>query len=301
VNAPLDLEYAATGYTLEGYTYQASLSSTAGAFVTYPEAIELVAELRLLDRIAGAAVAAWVERPDGTYTDLVLKDDGVAPDVTANDGLYSGLLYYDEPGDHTVTVLFDNINGQATFTRAGMADVLTPFAEPVGDDFDRFATLQILVDEFEADDHGATEAEATDLLADNSDMPGRIDRAGDVDRFRATSPAALTGDPKLTGQVAASGSQAATRYALRLTNLAFGMDAVVRVTTSGGTKEYTTGVLAYDAFWSVPVDLAPGETVAVEVRHKNGQSAVGQYDISFGKPLTGDQAGGSVYLPQVSR
>jgi hypothetical protein len=79
------------------------------------------------------------------------------------------------------------------------------------------------------------------------------------------------------------------------------MDAVVRVTTRGGTKEYTTGVLAYDGFWSVPVDLAPGETVAVEVRHKNGQSAAGQYEISFGKPLTGDQIGGSVYLPQVSR
>ena len=62
-----------------------------------------------MDRIAGAGITAWVEGPDGTYSDLTLTDDGVAPDVLADDGQYTGLMPYDQPGDYAVTVLFDNI------------------------------------------------------------------------------------------------------------------------------------------------------------------------------------------------
>ncbi len=304
VDATLDLEYAATGYVLDGFTYQASLISQAGEFIAYPEEIVLVAELRLVDRIARAAVTAWVEGPDDAFADLIFKDDGMAPDETADDGLYTGFLPYDQPGDYAATVLFDNIDGNAFFTQAGMADALTPNSRPVADDFDRFATLELLVDDYATDDHGNTEAEATDLLGDNGDTPGRIDRAEDVDRFRITSPDALTGDPKVSQRVAASAGLATTRYILRLTHFAFGMDAIVRVTTNSGTKEYTTGPLAYDAYWTLPLDLAAGEVVTVEVLHKNGQSASGQYDISFGKPLFGESAGqpdSNIYLPLVNR
>ncbi len=79
------------------------------------------------------------------------------------------------------------------------------------------------------------------------------------------------------------------------------MDAIVRVTTNSGTQEYATGPLAYDAYWTLPLDLAAGEVVTVDVRHKNGQSAAGQYDISFGKPLQGESAGAKIFLPQVAR
>lgn len=302
VSTPLDLEYAATGYTLDGFTYQATIASEAGEFVAYPEEVVLVAELRLVDRVARAGVTAWVEGPDGAFADLTLADDGVAPDEWADDGRYTGFLPYDQPGDYAVTVVFDNIDGNAFFTQVGMADVLTPISQTVGVDFDRFATLELLVDEYAEDDHGNTEEEATDLLGDNSDTPGRIDSAGDVDRFRLTSPDPLTGDPKLTGVAAAAG--ATTRYILRLTHFAFGLDAIVRVTTNSGTTEYATGALAYDAYWTLPLDLAAGETVTVEVLHKNGQSASGQYDISFGQPLFGEaaaQPGGAIYLPLIQR
>ena len=300
VSTTLDVDYAATGYALDGDTYQASVLSLAGAFVTYPQTIVLVAEVSRVDRIARAGITAWVEGPDGTYSDLTLTDDGVAPDVLADDGQYTGLMPYDQPGDYAVTVLFDNIAGTAFYTQAGMADALTPVSSPVNDDFDRFAELDILVNDYASDDHGSTDGSATDLLGDNGDVPGRIDAAGDADRFRIASPDALPGGAK-DGVAAATTNAVTERYILRLTHFAFGMDAIVRVTTNSGAQEYATGPLTYDAYWTLPLDLAPGEVATVDVRHKNGQSAAGQYDISFGKPLQGESSGAKIFLPQVAR
>lgn len=298
--AVLDVGYAVTGYALDGDTYHAAVISQAGEFVTYPEAVVLVAELRRGARIGGAGITAWVEGPDGAYADLTLSDDGVAPDVLANDGQYTGFLPYDQPGDYAVTVLFDNIGGAAFYTQAGMADALDPATSLVNDDFDRFAELDILVDDFAGDDHGASDAEATDLLGDNGDVPGRIDNAGDVDRFRIASPDALPDAPR-DAVMAAAANAPTERYILRLTHFAFGMDAIVRVTTNSGTKEYAAGPLAYDDYWTLPLDLAAGEVVTVDVLNKNGQSAAGQYEISFGQPLSGEAAGATLYLPHVTR
>ncbi|MFN8446382.1 MAG: LamG-like jellyroll fold domain-containing protein [Caldilineaceae bacterium] len=304
-DAPLELQVAATGYALNGSTYQALLISEVGPLVSYPEKVVLVAELSRGDRIADAGITAWVENPDGSFSALTFKDDGVAPDKLADDGQYTGLLLYTEAGDYLVTTVFDNIKGTARFTQVGMADATTATGQLVGDDFGRFASLEVLVQDYAADDHGDTDADATDLLTDNDDVAGRIDQAGDIDSFRITSPDPLTNDPKTTNQVMASATQTTTRYILRLTHFAFGMNALVRVTTKSGTQEYTTGALAYDAYWVLPLDLEPGEVVRVEVLQTNGQSASGQYDISFGKPLFGEpdtsQLGNQIYLPLVNR
>ncbi len=181
-----------------------------------------------------------------------------------------------------------------------MADALTPVSSPVNDDCDRFAELDILVNDYASDDHGSTDGSATDLLGDNGDVPGRIDAAGDADRFRIASPDALPGGAK-DGVAAATTNAVTERYILRLTHFAFGMDAIVRVTTNSGAQEYATGPLTYDAYWTLSLDLAPGEVATVDVRHKNGQSAAGQYDISFGKPLQGESSGAKIFLPQVAR
>lgn len=39
--------------------------------------------------VAGAVVKARIGRPDGSVADFVLRDDGVAPDTAANDGVYN--------------------------------------------------------------------------------------------------------------------------------------------------------------------------------------------------------------------
>jgi hypothetical protein len=298
------VDYEATGYALNGFTYQAILSSLAGAFVSYPQEIVLVAELSNVERIAKAGVTAWVEKPDGNFADLTFKDDGVAPDDTADDGLYTAILAYDQPGDYYVTAVFDNIAGEAVFTQAGMADVDDFETTLVPDDFDRFASLEVFVDGFANDDHNNTDAEATDIPADNGDIPGRIDSAGDVDRFRLTSPQPLTGDPKASGVAVASIDADSQRYILRLSRFALGMNAIVRVTTSAGSTEHQTGALGYDGYWTLPLDLTPGEVVLVEVRHSNSQASGGFYAVSFGNPVAGEVSvtlESSIYLPVVVR
>ncbi len=300
IELPLLVDYEATGIVLDGFTYQAILSSLAGEFVQYPEEVVLVAELSNVERIAKAGITAWVENPDGTFTDLALVDDGVAPDETADDGLYTGFLPYDQTGDYYVTVVFDNIAGEAVFTQAGLADVAEFETRPVPDDFDRFASLEILVDDYAADDHSNDSAAATDLPADNGDVPGRIDSAGDGDRFRLTASQPVTGDPKTQGVAAASIAAVTKRHILRLNRFTQNMNATVRVTTSTGTTEYQTGPLAYDQYWTLALDLLPGEEVQVQVLHNNAQAAAGSYAISFGTPLP-DEPATSIYLPAIER
>ncbi|MFO7633863.1 MAG: LamG-like jellyroll fold domain-containing protein [Caldilinea sp.] len=300
----LAVDFEATGIVLEGFTYQATLSSLGGRYVSYPEEVVLVAELSYLERIAKAGLSAWVEQPDGTFADLTLLDDGVAPDETADDGVYTGFMPYDQPGDYYVTIVFDNIEGEAVFTLAGLADVDEFETRPVPIDFDRFASLEILVDDYDSDDHSNSVDEATDLPADNRDASGRIDSAGDIDSFRLTAAQSVTGDPKEQGVAVASVAAASQQYILRLSRFAQGMDATVRVTTSSGVQEHQTGLLAYDAYWTLPLDLTPGEQVLVEVRHSNGQTANGSYAVSFGSPVAGEVSanqGSSIFLPTVLR
>ena len=306
----LEISYEAVGYALDGFTYQALLTVQGGDYVSYPADVVLVASLAEVDRIAKATVTGWLEKPDGEYIELLLADDGVAPDELADDGLYSGLMPYDQPGDYYATIVFDNIDGEAVFTEIGQTDIAEPQLRPVPDDFDRFASVAVYVANYLSDDHGEGD-EATDLLADNSNRAGRIDQTGDVDSFRATSPQPLAGDPKAAGVSAAVMNSrlkaAPTRYVLRLSNLAFGMNAEVQVTTPSGTQTYETGALGYNEYWIVPVDLQPGESVQVEVTNKDG-SAGGSYSISFGSPLLGENVGQPdtpanpiIYLPVVRR
>ncbi len=302
VGAPVVATYQATGYANDGSTFQAILTSESGPIVSYPDEVVLVASLSADKAIAHARVTSWVEKPDGSFSDITFKDDGIAPDAEANDGSYTTLLPYAAPGDYHVTAVFDNNAGTAVFSEEGQADGAT-ISTTAPNNFERTAMLQVLVQDYAGDDHGSTNAGASDLLPNNADMPGQIDKSGDMDVFRATSPVP-SGSKTVQlgkGQTGRMQASAITRFALRLTHFAFGMNATVIVTTTAGTKTYHTGALGYNQYWSVPLDLAPEETVYVEILHNNGQAAVGSYDISFGKPLLGEFVGRTVYLPLIVR
>lgn len=302
VGAPIVATHEETGYANDGSTIHALLTAVGGSIVDYPEEVVLVASLSAEEAIARAQVTAWVEQPDGTVTDITFTDDGIAPDAHADDGQYTALLPYGAPGDYNVTAVFDNNAGEAVFTQEGLADGATT-ATPVSTNFVRTATLQILVQDHAEDDHGSTNSNASDLLPNNEDQPGRIDQAGDLDRFRVTSPVPGSNQGMMltSGQSGPLAATATTRFALRLTHFALGMNATVVVTTSGGTRSYNTGALGYNQYWSLPLDLAPDEVVYVTVLHQNAQAATGSYDISFGKPLFGEFAGRTVHLPLILR
>jgi len=281
VSQTLEVEYRAMGYAEDGFTYQATLQSVYGDYINYPEPILLVAKLTLLDPIIKAAANGYVRGPDGQmiYDDnnpLVLKDDGLAPDVQADDGLYTAFLPYSQEGDYYVSFYFDNVDGDAILTQNSFEHTPGPNGEQnfppdrlVTDDFDRFATLELFVNHMRTDDHGDTTAQATNLTPNNKDVPGRIDRAGDVDSFKITASAAMT-------------------LAIRLSDFSPGMQASIKIIKPDGStvdKSWTNPASGY--FWqSFAANV--GEVFFVQVSHANSQAAGGLYNISAGAPLVNE-------------
>ena len=74
--------------------------------------------------ISGAFVTASIERPSGATESFGVLDDGVAPDVLADDGIYSAVLSYEEDGINAVIVHFDNSAGTAELTELSFASAI---------------------------------------------------------------------------------------------------------------------------------------------------------------------------------
>ena len=127
----ITLNYRATGAGDDRLTISASLTSLTGDQVTYPEPFVLVAVLGGEWPIAGATVTAELKQPNGEIAPLTLRDDGVAPDALANDGLYSAIVGYTQEGIHNITVRFDNPAGAAYATESSYAPSIGPDGKAV--------------------------------------------------------------------------------------------------------------------------------------------------------------------------
>jgi len=270
------LTYRVGGSAEQEFTYAASLTSLTGEVVRYPEPIVLLATLGKELPIAGARVNATVQRPDGTVESFPLRDDGIAPDATADDGLYSAILDYSQDGPHNITTQFDNSGGTAQLTYVGLQPsagedgVEVPFPDPIpiAENFERFARIQVNTLNVQADDHGNTTADATALPADNRDVPGRIDHAGDLDVF----------------EIYASGTGEIT---VRVSNLALGMDPKVRVLAGDGSTALAEADLATSGttgYVILNLTVAAGDVVFAEVSDR-GAAIGGSYAISAGSRI----------------
>ena len=271
--------------------FSASITSIDGSVINYPEPVILVADVKKNDRVAKAGLASSMKTPDGATKVLPLKDDGVSPDVTANDGLYSGLMPYSIGGLHVVTATFDNNSGQAEFTQISYhtigpnGETFVPRTFPVGESFSTVVTTTIVINNFplSQDDHGDTSQTATLLLSNNLDTPGRIDHAGDKDVFKATPSISET-------------------LILRMTNLALGMHPNVRVLKDDGTVIKQVSLLANtDNYLYFSLDVKAGEIYFMEVSHVDPNAQTGFYAISIGQPLASEKALNTVYLPTILR
>lgn len=273
----LEIDYRATGFASDGYTYWATLESVTGESVVYPEPILLVASLSLVDPIAKAAAFAYVEGPDGQdlFPDgLRLKDDGVAPDVEADDGFYTAFLPYNKGGSYYVTFIFDNIDDEAVFTQRGFEHTPGPNYEQdfpddrkVEDDFDRFATLELFVNDFKSDDHADTVDLATELRPNNENLPGRIDRPGDVDSFQITATEAMT-------------------MAIRVSDVGLGLKANIKLINQNGSEENLVFDNPAAGNFTTTIPLDSFETIYVQLSHIDDQAVGGVYQISAGAPLS---------------
>jgi hypothetical protein len=231
--------------------------------------------------IANAEVLATIQKPDGSIQSFQLKDDGIAPDAWADDGRYSAILDYNQNGVYNITVHFNNIFGEAFQSTAGLlfsndpADELMPNRDsiPINENFQRFTRLQVTVSGLVSDDHGNVPAEATWIDTDNSDNPGRIDYAGDLDVF--AFQASQVGD-----------------YFLRVTHFALGMDPRLRLISGDGSLvlfdiDLTTHA-ADNGYLYLPIKANAGEVFYAEVSHTD-PNALSFYQVSVGSQISSDR------------
>jgi len=270
-------------------SYWATVSSILGSETIYPQPMLLVASVAASDPIAQAVVTASAVTLDGDSIPLLLLDDGTPPDALADDGFYSGYMPYQQNGTYTVTATFDNQAGNAFFTQLSTApsvgpngETFTPTFTPVGEDFSATATLTVEVSGVQADDHGDTPETATLTVADNVDVPGRVDRAGDADIFKVI--------PADTGWLS-----------IRVSNLGLGMEPQIRLLASDGTTvlgDFTVTPTATSYFFTW-LEATAGQPFYIEITHVDSNAVEGYYDVSVGQPLSNEH--NDLYLPMVIR
>lgn len=258
--------------------YRGFVQSISGDEIVYPRPVVLVAQVVGTDPIAGAAVRAEAEHPDGRNERLWLADDGVPPDVLADDGLYSGYMPYSQEGTYSVFVAFDNTSGTAEFTQASYEHVPGPDGEtdypdgaPVGESFRVTATTDITVTQVRADDHGNTAAVATSLRVNNMPLTGRIDYAEDLDMFEVIP-------------------QATERLVLRVDNLAFGMQPGIRLIARDGTTVFDKFEFTPRAgeYFFTELEARANDAFYVGIYHLDETASDGVYDVSVGRALKND-------------
>ncbi len=290
----VNVNYRASGSAVDQMTYYTSLTSLTGAVVEYPDPIVLMAVLGKEWPISQALVTGTIQKPDGSIATIQLTDDGSGPDAVANDGNYSAILDYSQNGVHNITVQFNNSAGTAQMTPMGLAPSIGPDGEaipmpdpiPVNENFERFVRLQVTVTGLQADDHGNTPAQATLVVPDNSNVPGRIDYSGDVDVFRF--------EALHSGELV-----------IRVANLALGMDPRLILFAADGSNlladiDLTTNAAARGYLY-LPVDVAQGDIIFAEVSNLSGEGQ-GFYEISVGSRIVSDEDPPlQVFLPLIAR
>ncbi len=266
---------AAAGET----TYAPVITVVGGNVIEYPQPMVIEAKVSRDYPIGGLFARGWVLEPDGSFPSVMtLRDDGVAPDAIADDGVYSAYVDYTQNGEHLVTVHFDNYDGAGFYTDKGLMTT-DPISLPaVTEDFERYAEVQVTVNGWQADDHANWPDDpnwpATALTLDNIPTPGRIDYDNDDDVFAVTVPA----------------DYAEETLGVRLNRLGLGMDPYVVVYAADYSWQfvrYLDYVPTSDDTLFIPVDAQPGETFYVEVWHYE-VDRTGTYNISAGPYLWSD-------------
>jgi hypothetical protein len=279
-------------------TYSVTLQFPDGGTTTYPQPIRVEASIKQGFPVAGLNAVGYIFDPDGNGTAIQFRDDGVAPDAVANDGVYSAYAGYSGDGDYLAAVQFDNAAGTAYYTDAGLMTTGTQTQPTITANFERYAEAQVTVQGWQEDDHADLpddpENPATTLALDNSVTYGAIDFGGDGDVFVITAPAVLDGP-----------------YALRINRLGLGMDPYVYVYAADGSW-LIEGYLDFtpdsgDSLF-VPLNLAAGDVVYVEVYHYDDLADSGVYAISAGKYQATDATAAArkpgfrdLYMPVIRR
>jgi len=149
------LEYSVVGTArVDTETFSTDIESINGETLSAPTKLIVQAQVQKEWPLTDVGISGTVELPDGDVSGFSLRDDGVAPDTVAHDGIYMAELSYSAEGDYYITVRFDNHANTAKNTQysvnldGGRDGVQPPYRTPwlLGEDFERVATLQVLVE-----------------------------------------------------------------------------------------------------------------------------------------------------------
>jgi len=281
VGEPLFVNYQASGLTKEEITYSLSVTSFNGGVIHYPDPMVLSVKLEKELSIAGINLYADLEKPDGNIESFVLKDDGVAPDFIADDGDYTTIIDYDQNGTYNINIIANNDLGTARSTYNGISvspdengEQLDPIPdESITENFSRYASLQITIEDFEDDDHSNNPEEATNIKPDNSDNAGKIDFENDIDFFSVETPID------------------ATNLTFRITESASGFDPILRVYDQDGTSILGEVFTKNTLYPKLVISGNPGDIRYAGIQQKDS-NAGGLYKFSVGQELASDN-----YLP----
>ncbi|PDW01369.1 VWA domain-containing protein [Candidatus Viridilinea mediisalina] len=263
-------------------TFFADVQSVTGNQITAPEPILIEAFIAQNFPIARAGVRAIVEAPDGTVSEITMRDDGIAPDFMNEDGFYSALVNYQGDGEYFITVFFDNNAGTAVFSEESVAPTQAPDGAtrpsqmtPVEGNFQRFATTSVFVSGGQEQDHADDFENATVVQPNNTPVVGRIDFAGDIDTFRVDVPSNFSGE-----------------LVLRMDNLALGMDPFVFAFANDDSWElskiFDTEPTSNDVL-VLTLPPSAGKTIYIMVMHLDPNATEGWYDLSVGPPIVGER------------
>lgn len=272
-----------------GGTYNLSIASLGGNSITYPNPLLLQV---ILSKGGGfitglEIVSAEITAPDGTISSIALNDQGQNGDALAEDGIYSAILTYKANGTYKVRIEVNNASKQAMLTDASFAfsapppgqNPPLPQPQPVTENFSRIASVQLTVTGVKTDDH-PNAIPGTAINADNVNLVGQIDGAGDLDFFQINN--IQMGQP----------------LAIRVSNLSLGMDPELTVYRGDGTQVASGNLTnarspaGYVVLMIPAADVQP--TMAASVRHRDANAAQGGYEISAGTAIVSDGLPGDV-------
>jgi Mg-chelatase subunit ChlD len=156
----------------------------------FPQPIAIMASVNAPEPVVGATVTASVTVPAGAgpIPDLTLEDDGISPDVRADDGVYSGVLAnYSVDGDYEVSVTVTNPSGLASVDTGGALESGTDAPSEILSPFQRSAEGAIATSGYMA--QPTLPVDAIEISLNNTKVWGTIENDGDVLWYKLSATA----------------------------------------------------------------------------------------------------------------
>lgn len=300
----VDLSVNVIGYPVAGTrTYDVTVATLGGSEITYPEPVVITATVSQGVPITGINLTAIITDGNSAQTQLPMNDAGTDGDGIAGDGVYSAIWStYSASGSYSIRVSVDNSAGTAAYTGDGFQPVhyfsanedggepTAPTYPNITANFTRTASTSFTIPTFQIPGNGSIGTSTALLPAgqapNNTDNPGRIDSAGDVDFYQVHD------------------IDTSQDLVIRLTDLGGGIDPVLQIWMANGAEYGTTAdnITSWNnyVYRVIPADDLDA-TMYASVSDSNAAAVGGIYNISAGPavpsdttvtPGTEDQGGG---------